>query len=82
MAFFFILQKYYDKFGELREATKKSSYLSGHAAPGHQEGGGLNGCATKEKRTFFCGFPNKVPTHKAALLCTKTFLVSRLTHGP
>ena len=34
----------------LREAAKKSSFLSGQAT---KRGGGLNGCATKEKRTFF-----------------------------
>ena len=33
----------------VREAAKKSSFLSG--------GGGLNGCATKDKRTFFYKVP-------------------------
>ena len=33
----------------VREAAKKSSFLSGRVA---KRGGGLNGCATKEKITF------------------------------
>ena len=35
--------------GDYWEAAKKSSFLSGRAT---KRGGGLNGCATKEKRTF------------------------------
>ena len=34
----------------LREAAKKNYFLSGRAT---KRGGGLNGCATKGKRTFF-----------------------------
>ena len=34
----------------IKAASKKSSFLSGRTT---KKGGGLNGCATKEKRTFF-----------------------------
>ena len=40
-----------------KESRKKSSFLSGRAT---KRGGGLNGCATKEKITFF-NVRGKVP---------------------
>ena len=39
-----------DLVSEIREATKKCSFLSGRA---NKRGGRLNGCVTKEKRFFF-----------------------------
>ena len=36
--------------GFLREAAKKNSFLSDRAT---KRGEGLNGCATKEKKTFW-----------------------------
>ena len=41
----------------LRETAKKALFL----VAGPIRGGGLNGCATKEKRTFFCLRGKKVP---------------------
>ena len=43
--------------GYIREAAKKSFVLSGRAT---KREGGLNGCATKEKRLFF-NVKKKVP---------------------
>ena len=39
-------------------SRKKSSFLRG---PATKRGEGLNGCATKEKRTFFFNVREKVP---------------------
>ena len=49
---FFFIQALNGLINLLRamESRKKSSFLSGRAT---KRGGGLNGCATKQKKTFF-----------------------------